>query len=82
MTKHFRRAALTVLVSLPFMAHAAADAQRQAEVAKLGADVMPFSLQATIHIFIKTAQGGTQRVVAKRATDAPRFSRSDGSVLT
>ena len=73
MTRHLRRAALTVLVSLPLMTHAAADAQRQAEVAKLGADVMPFSLQATIHIFTKTAQGGTQRVVAKSATDAPQI---------
>ena len=69
MTKHFRRAALAVLVSLPLLAHAA-DAQRQAEVAKLGADVMPFSLQATTHIFTKTAQGGIQRVVAKSAANA------------
>ena len=42
---------------------AAADAQRQAEVAKLGADVMPFSLKATTHIF-KTAEGGIQRMSA------------------
>ena len=48
----------------------AADAQRQAEVAKLGADVMPFSLKATTHIFTKTAEGGVQRVVAKNAADA------------
>ena len=50
----------------------AADAQRQAEVAKLGTDVMPFSLKATTHIFTKTAEGGVQRVVAKNksATDA------------
>ena len=69
MTKHFRRAALAVLVSLPLMAHAA-DAQRQAEVAKLGAAVMPFSLSATTHIFTKTPEGGTQRVVARTAADA------------
>lgn len=68
MTNHFRRAALAVLVSLPLLAHAA-DAQRQADVAKLGADVMPFSLKATTHIFTKTAEGGTQRVVAKSAAD-------------
>lgn len=70
MTKHFRRAALAVLVSLPLAAHAAADAQRQAEVAKLGTDVMPFSVQATTHVFTKTAEGGTQRVVAKNAAQA------------
>lgn len=50
-------------------AGAAADPQRQAEVAKLGADVMPFSLKATTHIFTKTAEGGVQRVVAKSTTD-------------
>jgi hypothetical protein len=48
----------------------AADAQRQAEVARLGPDVMPFSLKATTHIFTKTAEGGVQRVVTKRAADA------------
>ena len=47
----------------------ATDAQRQAEVARLGADVMPFSLAATTHVFSKTRDGGTQRVVAKRASD-------------
>jgi hypothetical protein len=47
-----------------------AKAQRQAEVAKRGKDVMPFRLPATTHIFIKTAEGGVQQVVAKLATDA------------
>jgi len=54
---------------LALSALAAADPQRQAEVAKLGADVMPFSLTATTHIFTKTANGGVQRVVAKSASD-------------
>lgn len=61
-------AALLALFTLPLGAHAA-DPQRQAEVAKLGADVMPFSLKATTHIFTKTSEGGVQRVIAKRATD-------------
>jgi hypothetical protein len=30
---------------------------------------MPFSLAATRHVFTKTAQGGIQRVEARRATD-------------
>jgi hypothetical protein len=47
----------------------AADEQRQVEVAKLGADVMPFNLKATTHIFTKSSDGGTQRVVAKNAAD-------------
>jgi hypothetical protein len=61
--------ALAVLVGLP-LATAAQDAQRRAEVAKRGADVMPFSLKATTHIFTKTADGGIQRVVVKSAADA------------
>ena len=47
-----------------------ADPQRQTEVASRGADVMPFSLKATTHVFTKTAEGGTQRVIAKNPTDA------------
>ena len=47
-----------------------ADAQRQAEVARRGGDVMPFSLAATQHVFTKTAEGGTQRVVARDPRDA------------
>lgn len=47
----------------------AADRPRQAQVAKRGADVMPFELKATTHIFSKTDKGGTQRVVAKDVRD-------------
>jgi hypothetical protein len=68
MTKHLRKAAFAALVFLPFIAHAA-DPQRQAEVARLGADVMPFSLEATTHVFTKTNDGGNQRVVAKNVSD-------------
>jgi hypothetical protein len=45
-------------------------AQRQADVAQRGKDVMPFSLAATTHIFAKTSQGGVQQVVVKNANDA------------
>lgn len=55
-------------LAISFGAHGA-DAQRQAEVAHRGGDVMPFDLKATTHIFTKSAEGGTQRVVAKRAND-------------
>ena len=44
-----------------------AEAQRQAEVSKLGKDVMPFTLAATTHVFSKSETGGTQQVVAKAA---------------
>ncbi len=69
MKSTFLHAAYAVLLGLP-LAAPAADAQRQAEVARLGADVMPFSLKATTHVFTKTADGGTQRVIAKSAADA------------
>ena len=46
-----------------------ADGQRQADVARRGADVMPFDLARTTHVFTKTASGGTQRVVVKDAGD-------------
>ncbi|MNQ86328.1 hypothetical protein D3C85_1015190 [compost metagenome] len=52
-----------------------ADAQRQTEVSQRGKDVMPFSLSATTHIFIKSADGGIQRVVAKDASDADQVAR-------
>ncbi|MEO6268953.1 MAG: aspartate carbamoyltransferase [Lautropia sp.] len=52
------------------MACPAADVQHQTEVAERGKDVMPFILEATIHVFTKTGQGGVQRVVAKNAADA------------
>ncbi|NYH18825.1 aspartate carbamoyltransferase [Paraburkholderia bryophila] len=47
----------------------AADAERQAEVAQRGAEVMPFSLKATTHIFTKSDVGGSQRVIAKNPSD-------------
>lgn len=68
MTKYLLQAAFVVLFAAPLTAHAAG-AERQAEVARLGADVMPFSLKATTHVFTKTADGGTQRVLAKSAAE-------------
>ncbi|HDR9769743.1 TPA: aspartate carbamoyltransferase [Burkholderia cepacia ATCC 25416] len=65
-----RTASLLVATSLAagfLVSSAAADtAARQKTVAQRGADVMPFSLTATIHIFTKTADGGIQQVVTKQ----------------
>ena len=72
MTKYLLPAAFIALSAMAFAAYAV-DAQRQADVAKRGADVMPFSLKATTHIFTKTPDGGTQRVVAKDASDAQQI---------
>ncbi|MCO4862057.1 aspartate carbamoyltransferase [Cupriavidus sp. WGlv3] len=38
---------------------------RQKDVRQHGAEVMPFALAATTHIFTKTADGGNQQVVTK-----------------
>lgn len=47
---------------------------RQAEVARRGRTVMPFSLDKTQHVFEKTAQGGVQRVTAERTSDEEQIS--------
>ena len=68
MTKFLLHVMILAVFASSFAA-VAADGPHQAEVAKLGGDVMPFSLKATTHVFTKTAEGGTQRVVAKSITD-------------
>jgi hypothetical protein len=46
-----------------------ATAERQAEVAERGAQVMPFDLEATTHTFTETADGGIQVVTADDPLD-------------
>jgi len=43
---------------------------RQEEVAEKGAEVMPFDLEETTHVFEKTQTGGLQEVVADDPNDA------------
>lgn len=66
-------AALALTLLLP-AAHAEGPGDdttpRQQDVARRGASVMPFDLEATTHVFTSTPTGGTQRVVAKPSTDA------------
>ena len=59
---------LALALSVPTLSMA--EASRQEVVAARGADVMPFSLKATTHVFAKTDQGGIQQVVAKDPKDA------------
>jgi hypothetical protein len=61
--------AVFVASALPILVFAT-DAQRQVDVAERGKDVMPFNLKSTTHVFTKTAEGGTQRVIAKNVADA------------
>jgi hypothetical protein len=42
-------------------------------VAQRGAQVMPFDLEQTVHIFFKTEKGGVQQVVAKEETNAEQI---------
>jgi hypothetical protein len=64
-------AAVLISCAISFsVASLAQDSNRQDEVAKRGEDVMPFSHTAAMHIFTKTADGGTMRIVVKDATSA------------
>lgn len=47
---------------------------RQEEVAARGAQVMPFDLEQTLHIFEKLADGGLQRVVVKDPSNKEQVS--------
>jgi hypothetical protein len=46
-----------------------ADPSRQEAVRERSADVMPFDMKATTHVFTKTPEGGVQRVVVKSPVD-------------
>lgn len=50
------------------------DASRQEEVAARGADVMPFDLELTTHVFEERPDGGVQRVVADDAGDSTQIA--------
>lgn len=47
--------------------------QRQDEVAARGAEVMPFKLSETTHVFTKTPTGGLQQVIAKNPGDTEQI---------
>ncbi len=47
-----------------------ADTARQEIVRQRSADVMPFDMNATTHVFTKTPTGGIQRVILKTPGDA------------
>ena len=64
--KRWQRLTLVFWVlALAILPAQAEDGGRQAEVARRGTDVMPFSLAQTQHQFTKTETGGIQRVVSR-----------------
>lgn len=66
----------SVILSAIFSVHAAEPASRQRldEVAGRGAQVMPFSLERTTHVFTKTDLGGAQQVLAKDDGDQAQIA--------
>ena len=52
----------------------ASQGTRQEEVAQKGAEVMPFDLEETTHVFEKTQTGGVQKVVADDPNDAEQVA--------
>ena len=62
--------ALTMLLTVaPAQAYKKASKARQEEVERRGAQVMPFNLERTLHIFEKTKSGGVQQVIVKNPSD-------------
>lgn len=57
----------------PATASAAADAARLDTVERRGAQVMPFSLERTVHVFTKTERGGLQQVLVRDEADAAQI---------
>jgi hypothetical protein len=64
---------LALLLLLSMQSLLADESERQAEIAKRGAVVMPFALEKTQHQFTKTATGGIQRVVVRDASDVAQI---------
>lgn len=64
--RHLYAATLALLISIsPANSAETANETRLDEIAKRGAQVMPFNLDQTTHVFTKTESGGVQQVIAK-----------------
>jgi hypothetical protein len=60
---------MSVTLVVPYKTAMLLAQTRQTEVAKRGAQVMPFDLEKTIHVFQKLEDGGLQKVVVKDASN-------------
>jgi len=69
-------AILTATVALAFLyiTGVFAPRSRQEEIAARGAQVMPFDLEQTLHVFQKLDDGGLQRVVVKDPSNKEQIS--------
>ena len=66
---HLKQIAALILYSGAALAAQSAPVQRQAEVAERGAQVMPFDLASTSHVFTKNRNGGLQQVLVRDPKD-------------
>ena len=66
--------AVMATLGVLYAAGALAFQSRQEVVVERGAEVMPFDLEETTHIFKPTATGGVQKVVADDPTDEEQIS--------
>ncbi|MEO1397081.1 MAG: aspartate carbamoyltransferase [Cyanobacteria bacterium J06634_5] len=65
---------MSVLLTVGFLVKQKVVHLRQAHVAARGAQVMPFNLEETTHIFQPFPEGGLQTVVADNPTDTQQIS--------
>jgi hypothetical protein len=65
---------LVVTISILYSSGMLAGRNRQAEVAARGAQVMPFDLDATTHIFQPHDDGGIQQVIADDPSDSAQIA--------
>jgi hypothetical protein len=74
MLKFLRCSWLMMLLAVASVqANAQATDARLDEVQRRGAQVMPFDLEQTTHVFKKTKQGGVQEVVAKKSSNTEQI---------
>ena len=67
-------ATVAVLGTLRATGTFASQETRQEEIAEKGAEVMPFDLEETTHVFEKTETGGVQEVLADHPNDAEQVA--------
>jgi hypothetical protein len=65
---------LAVTFAVLFATGALALPNRQTEVAARGAEVMPFDLEKTQHVFIQQPDGGVQQVIARDPSDTGQIA--------
>jgi len=62
-----------LFVTSPVYAVEKASEERLDEIVQRGIHVMPFDLELTTHVFSKTATGGVQKVIVKKADDCEQI---------